>query len=108
MNAKEFGHGNKPFVVLAPLDQKPFLLAAAGLANRHAGPESVAHATHQFVKMLFARDRVDTAPGAKRHVASVHATRQKLRKTHVLVPSKDGLTLARRLFHCGCDIERGG
>jgi hypothetical protein len=106
MNAREFGHGNKPFVVLAPLDQKPFQLAAAGLANRHAGPDSVAHATHRFVKMLFARDRVDTGPGAKKHVASIHASRQKLRKTHVLVPSKDGLTLTRRLFHCGCEVER--
>lgn len=107
MNAKEFGRENKPFVVIAPLDQKPFLHAAAGLANRHAGPDAVQQATRRFVKMLFARDRVDTEPGAKRPAVAASAPRETLRKTHVLVPSKDGLKLARRLFHCGPGIERG-
>jgi hypothetical protein len=101
MNTREFGLGDKPFVVVAPLDQKPFLLAAAGLANRHAGPDVVQEAARRFVKMLFARDRVDIEPPAKKMAITANTSREKLRKTHVLVPSKDGLKLQRRLFHCG-------
>jgi len=106
MNTKEFGLADKPFVVIAPLDQKPFLLAAAGLANRHAGPDVVRQAAHRFVKMLFAHDRVDTAPAAKKLSVTASTPRDKLRKTHVLIPSKDGLKLTRRLFHCGYEVER--
>ena len=102
MNTREFGLADKPFVVIAPLDQKPFLLAAAGLANRHAGPDVVQQATRRFVKMLFARDRVDTEPAAKKLAVTASTSRDKLRKTHVLIQSKDGLKLTRRLFHCGC------
>ena len=106
MNTREFGLADKPFVVIAPLDQKPFLLAAAGLANRHAGPDVVQQATRRFVKMLFASDRVDTEPAAKKLAVTASTSRDKLRKTHVLIQSKDGLKLTRRLFHCGCAVER--
>lgn len=106
MNTKEFGLADKPFVVVAPLDEKPFSPAAAGLANRHAGPDVVQQATRRFVKMLFARNRVDTEPGAKSLAVSAHTPRDKLRKTHALIQSKDGLKLTRRRFHCGCAIER--
>ena len=101
LNARQFGGPDKPFVVVAPVDRTPFLQAAAGLANRHARPEVVQQATHRFVQMLFARDRVDLDPGPKRLAIHDPASRHKLRKTHVLVPSKAGLRLERRLFHCG-------
>ena len=92
---------------MAPLEQKPSLSVAAGLALKSA-PDVVEQATHRFVKMLFAHDRVDTESGTKRFGVTASTPRDKLRKTHVLTKSKDGLKLVRRLFHCGCEVPRTG
>jgi len=105
LDAQEFGLGDKKLVVMAPLEQKSFLSAAAALAHKRAGPDTVEQATHRFVKMLFAHDRVDTEAGTKRIAVNASTPRDKLRKTHVLTKTKDGLKLTRRLFHCGCDVS---
>ena len=105
LNAQEFGLGDKKLVVMAPLEQKPFLSVAAGLAHNRAGPDTIEQATHRFVKMLFAHDRVDTEAGTKRIPVNASTPRDKLRKTHVLTKTKDGLKLTRRLFHCGCEVS---
>jgi hypothetical protein len=63
LNAQEFGLGDKKLVVMAPLEQKPFLSVAAGLVHKHAVHDNVEQATHRFVKMLFANGRVDTESG---------------------------------------------
>ena len=106
LNAQEFGLGDKKLVVMAPLEQKPFLSVAAGLVHKHAGHDTVEQATHRFVKMLFANGRVDTESGTKRVGVNASTPRDKLRKTHVLTKTKDGLKLTRRLFHCGCEVPR--
>ena len=104
LNASDFGLGDKKLVVMAPLEKKPFLSAAAGLAHKFSGPDSVAQAAHRFVKMLVAHDRIDTDSGTKRAAVTVSTPRESLRKTHVLTKTKDGLKLTRRLFHCGCSM----
>jgi hypothetical protein len=106
LNADDFGLGAKKLVVMAPLEQKPFLSVAAGLAHKRGGPDAVEQATHRFVKMLFAHDRVDTESGTKRVGIKASTPRDTLRKTHVITKTKDGLKLTRRLFHCGCDVPR--
>jgi hypothetical protein len=107
LDGQEFGLREKNLVVVAPLEHKPFLSAAAGLVHRHTGPDTVQQAAHRFVKMLFARDRVDTDSGAKKLGVTASTPRDKLRKTHVLTKTKDGLKLTRRLFHCDCTIPAG-
>jgi len=107
LDGQEFGLREKNLVVVAPVEQKPLLSAAAGLVQRQTGPDAVQQAAHRFVKMLFAHDRIDTDSGAKK-IGITHSTlRDKLRKTHVLIKTKDGLKLARRLFHCGCSVPGG-
>jgi hypothetical protein len=102
--AQEFGLGNQNLVVVAPFERKPFLSVAAGLADRQTGPGNVEQATHHFVRMLFARNRVDTESGTKKIAVTDNTSRDKLRKTHVLTKTEDGLKLTRRFFHCGCAI----
>jgi hypothetical protein len=104
LDGQEFGLREKNLVVVAPLEHKPFLSAAAGLVHKHTGPDTVQQAAHRFVKMLFAHDRVDTESGAKKLGVTAGTPRDKLRKTHVLTKTKDGLKLTRRLFHCGCTV----
>ena len=67
----------------------------------------VEQATHRFVKMLFAHNRVDTTSGTKKLAVTDDTPREKLKKTHVLTESRDGLKLSRRLFHCGCAVPCG-
>jgi hypothetical protein len=104
LDAQEFGLGDKKLIVAAPVEQKPFLSVAAGLVHRHGGPDTVQQAAHRFVKMLFAHDRVDTESGSKKVGITESTPRDKLRKTHVLTKTKEGLKLQRRLFHCGCAL----
>jgi hypothetical protein len=106
LSATEFGLPDKPLLVPAPSEQKPFLMVAAALAHRHTGPDTVQQATHRFVKMLFAHNRVDTESSAKKLGVTADTSRDKLRKTHVLLKTTQGFTLARRLFHCGCEVPR--
>ncbi len=108
LNAQDFGLGDKNLVVMAPLEHKPSLSVAAGIAPKGAGPDTVERATHRFVKMLFANNRVDTEAGTKRFGVTASTPRDQLRKTHVLTKTKDGLKLVRRLFHCGCEVPRSG
>jgi len=110
LDAKEFGLGDKTIVVPAPVEHKPVLSVAAGLARKRGdaapdGTPDVETAAHRFVKMLFAHDRVDTETGAKRLGVTGDTPRQQLRKTHVLTETREGLKLSRRLFHCGCTID---
>jgi hypothetical protein len=106
LSGKEFGLADKPLLVPAPSDQKPFLMVAAALAHRHTGPDTVEQATHRFVKMLFAHNRVDTESSTKKLGVTAGTPRDKLRKTHVLLKTKQGFTLTRRLFDCGCEVPR--
>jgi hypothetical protein len=106
LSGKEFGLADKPMMVPAPSEQKPFLMVAAALAHKHTGPDTVQQATHRFVKMLFAHDRVDTQSSAKKLGVTAATPLDKLRKTHVLLQTKQGYTLTRRLFHCGCEVPR--
>jgi hypothetical protein len=106
LDAQAFGLGDRKLWTVAPLERKSFLSVAAGLAHRHGVPE-VEEATHRFVKMLFAHERVDTESGTKKLAVTDSTPRAKLRKTHVLTQTKDGLKLSRRLFHCGCTVPCG-
>jgi hypothetical protein len=104
LDAGEFGLGDRKLVVPAPVEQKPFLSAAAGLANRHTGVQALVEAAHRFVKLLFARDRVDAEHGRKKIAVTAETRRDDLKKTHVVTQTKEGLQLRRRLFHCGCSV----
>lgn len=106
LSGEEFGLGKVPLLVPAPSDQKPFLMVAAALGHTRGAPDAVAVATHRFVKSLFAHDRVDTESSAKKMGVTAGTSREKLRKTHVLLKTKEGYTLTRRLFHCGCEVPR--
>ena len=104
LRAKDFGLADRPLIVRAPLEQKPFLMVSAALLHKYAEPTAyIEQATHRFVEMLFARERVDTESG-KRRLAAVRRIHQHLRKTHVLIDSPKGLRLVRRLFDCGTTI----
>jgi len=104
LDAREFGLNEKTLLVPAPVEHKPTLSAAAGLAHGRDETDGVQRATHRFVQMLFAHGRVDVDSGAKKLAVTDRTGREKLKKTHVLTKSKDGLKLSRRLFHCGCEI----
>jgi len=106
LSAEEFGLGKQTIVVPAPVEQKPLLSVAASLVHRHTGPDTIQQAAHRFVKMLFAHDRVDVETGARKMSVSASTSRDKLRKTHVLTKTQEGLKLARRLFHCGCHLPQ--
>jgi hypothetical protein len=110
LNARDFGLATrKQITVLAPLEHKPFLSVAAGLAaHAQCGPAEVEQATHHFVKTLFARDRVDVNSGAIKAAVNADTPRAQLRKTHVLTETREGFTLTRRLFHCGCTVTAQG
>ncbi|HUL94736.1 MAG TPA: hypothetical protein VLT89_01935 [Usitatibacter sp.] len=103
LDAAEFGLGTEKVLVDAPLERKPVLSVGAGLAHRH-GPAEIEHAARRFVKMLVAHDRIDVESGL-RHITVTDATpRHVLRKTHVLRPTRQGMKLTRRWFHCRCGL----
>jgi hypothetical protein len=79
LSAEEFGLGSKRLVMFAPLERKPFFTMSAGLG--HARGESEVHAAaHRFVRMLFARNRVDTESDRKKIVVTPDTPRAKLKK----------------------------
>ena len=102
LDGEDFGLSAKKLIVPTPIEHKPAMSAAAGVARRHVGADAAEAAAHRFVKMLFAHDRVDTGSGRQRMAATGATPRTELRKTHVVLKSGDGLKLKRRLFHCGC------
>ena len=106
LKGQEFGLADTPLNVAAPLEHKPFLMVAASLGGRHSGRDAVQRATHRFVTMLFAHNRVDTESGVKKMAVTAATPRDQLRKTHVVTKAKDGLRLSRRLFHCGCGVTQ--
>lgn len=106
-NAQAYGLPADTVTVMAPVERKPFLSAAAGLVHQYSGPDVVEQATHRFVKMLFAHNRVDSDSHTKKASVTDSTTRDKLRKTHVLTKTQDGLKLSRRLFHCPCGLGIG-
>ncbi|HET9650651.1 MAG TPA: hypothetical protein VFP36_00595 [Usitatibacter sp.] len=100
--AQEFGLGDEKLIVVAPVERNAFRSAAAGLAHRFE--PSVEEAAYRFLKMLFAHNRVDTESRQKRMPVTDETPRERLRKTHVLTQTAEGLRLSRRLFHCGCAV----
>jgi hypothetical protein len=102
LSASDFGmKETRPLVVDAPVEHKPVLMVSAAMLHRHTElDDHVQQATHRFVKMLFARDRVDTQTRSRKLAVSPTARRHH-RHTHVLLESAEGLRLVRRLFHCG-------
>ena len=101
LRASEFGLADRPLIVHAPIEEKPFLMVSAALLHKQVDPGLVEQATQRFVRHLFARERVDVESRTRRLGATAQATRHQLRKSHVLVESAEGFRLIRRLFHCG-------
>ncbi len=116
--AKDFGLPAGDLVVQVPLEQKPALMVSSTLLHGEtANNDAFEQASHRFVSMLFAHDRIDTGNvrrsrvtaspqrGTKR-VASPRKDRtgEQLPRihTHALVKAGKGLRLVRRLFVCGC------
>jgi hypothetical protein len=101
LQAKDFGLADRPLIVHAPMEQKPFLMVSAALLHKNTDQTgSIEQATGRFVRMLFARKRIDTESGTRK-LAADKRIHEHLRKTHVLMDSPEGLKLVRRLFHCG-------
>ena len=103
----EVGLGNEKVLVDAPLERKPVLSVGAGLVHGH-GTQAVEHATRRFVKMLVAHDRIDVETGKRRIPVTDATPRHVLRKTHVLRPTREGMKLTRRWFHCTCGLPFRG
>ena len=102
LDAAEFGLASRPLIINAPVEHTHIGVASAAMLQmRRAAAPDVYAASHQFVKMLFAHDRVESAPGARKvSVAKIDEPRAR-RRTHVLVEARDGLRLVRRHFDCG-------
>ena len=103
LSGAEFGLADQPLIVHAPVEHKPFVAVSAALSHRPRDVmPDVEQATHRFVRMLFAHDRVESAPGAKRRGIARGVEPRARRRTHVLIPSPEGLRLVRRQFDCSC------
>ena len=124
--AKDFGLPRQDLVVQVPVEQKPALMvSSAMLHGEQANTTAFEEASHRFLSMLFAHDRVDLGKlrRSRSHVAmTVAETRRqggsaiKAKRraensprdgwpsahTHALVKSGKELRLVRRLFVCGC------
>jgi hypothetical protein len=101
LDAAEFGLGTDKVVVDAPLERRPVFSVGAGLTHGH-GAHDVEHATRRFVKVLVAHDRIDVESGTRKIPVTDATPRHVLRKTHVLRPTRQGMKLTRRWFHCAC------
>lgn len=103
LSAAQFGLPDRPLIAHAPVERKPLAAVSAAMMHRSAeAPAEIDRATQRFVQMLFAHDRVETAPrpGARR-LAEGESARSR-RRTHVLEDTPQGLRLVRRQFDCGC------
>lgn len=104
LNGAEFGLADRPLIVEAPVEQKPLMAVSAAITTHASGQPTteVERATHRFVQMLFAHDRVEPTPGARvQRVAAADSSKSR-RRTHILTEAPDGLRLVRRQFDCGC------
>jgi hypothetical protein len=101
LSAAEFGLADRPLVVQAPVERKPFVAVSAAMMHRNEEARTdVEGATHRFVQVLFAHDRVETpAHAGTRRVSAVDSSKSR-RRTHVLVEAPEGLQLVRRQFDC--------
>jgi hypothetical protein len=90
--------------VHAPLEQPRFSVASAAAPTRGADDEA-----HAFVEDLIQLGRIDaepTAMGMGKELVSL-SSRSQSKKTHTLVPTRDGKYLLKRLhFNCGCCRSR--
>jgi hypothetical protein len=97
--AGDFGLGEGTLIVDAPAEQKPFPTVAAAIMHKNIDTAAnVERATRRFVKMLFARDRVEKGPQAHAVAAGEHGRHP---RTHALVQTAQGMKLVRRRFDCG-------
>ena len=103
LDGAQFGLASEKVLVDAPLERKPVLTVGAGLAHGQGAP-AVEHATRRFVKMLVAHDRIDEEAATRRITVTDDTPRHVLRKTHVLRPTRQGMKLSRRWFHCACGL----
>jgi hypothetical protein len=103
LSAAEFGLADRPLIVPAPVDQKPFVAVSLALLHKNDQATSdIERATHRFVQSLFANDRVDSSAPAKKQSHAMAGSQKNPRHTHVLVEVAEGLKLVRRQFDCGC------
>ncbi len=122
--AKDFGLPAGDLVVQIPVEQKPALMVSSALLHgESANTTAFEQASHRFVSMLFAHDRIDTGKVRRsrsrvaatpaqstRRIAAKRSVRASTRHTvqsppihsHALVKAGGGLRLVRRLFVCGC------
>jgi hypothetical protein len=99
LSAKDFGLADGKLIVDAPVEQKPFPMASAGILHKNIDTAAnVQQAAHRFVKMLFARDRVEKAPQPQAAAPAAHGRHP---RTHALVETAEGMKLVRRRFDCG-------
>jgi hypothetical protein len=97
--AKDFGLAEGTLIVDAPVEQKPFPIASAAIMHKHVDTAAnVQRAAHRFVKMLFARDRVEKGPQPHDAAPAEHGRHP---RTHALVETPEGMKLVRRRFDCG-------
>ena len=98
--AKDFGLEEGTLIVDAPAEQKPFPTASAAIMHRNVDTAAnVQRATERFVKMLFARNRVEKGPQPRDVAAAGEHGRHP--RTHELVETAEGMKLVRRRFDCG-------
>lgn len=99
LSARDFGLGEGTLIVDAPAEQKPFPMASAAIMYKNIDTAAnVQQATQRFVKMLFARDRVEKVTEAHAVAAGEHGRHP---RTHALVETPQGMKLVRRRFDCG-------
>jgi len=98
--ANAFGLGSGTLIVDAPIEQKSFATAAAAIMHKNVDTGAhVQRATQRFVRMLFARDRVEKGPQPQHKAAAGEHGRHP--HTHALVETAEGIKLVRRRFDCG-------
>jgi hypothetical protein len=106
LSAKDFGLGEGTLLVDAPAEQKSFPTASAAIMhNTIDTAANVQRATERFVKMLFARDRVENESQPRAAAAGQHGRHP---RTHAIVRTAQGMKLVRRRFDCGAMLLKQG
>jgi len=98
LSAAEYGLGERPLLVRAPSDPRRFAVSAAAFGVGSVTPSNAEHAARAFVEDLLQRGHIDIGGAGQPGIRIVHPHTF---KTHRLVPSAEGLMLARILFDCG-------